>query len=107
MLRCLKPGCPGLCGTRTRPSCTERRLYYVVLLFLTAAFVVSLGMGMKWVNESGGDSGGSPEAAPVAGAQTFELVSQAANDGGKRVFGHPDRKPAFLADAPVQVPQQG
>lgn len=107
MFRCLRPGCPGFCGTRTRPSCAERRLYYVVLLLLTAAFVASLGMGVRWVKEPGRSSGETAESAPVARAQTLELMSQAVNDGGKRVRRHGDGNPALLADAAVQVPQQG
>jgi hypothetical protein len=106
MLRCLRPGCPTRCGTRCKPSCADRMLYYALLSLLTVAFLVSLVMGRMWLNEAGRDSGRVSESPPVAAAETLELVSETEDNGRERVLCDPDGKPALLTDAPVQIPQQ-
>ncbi len=107
MFRCRKPGCPSRCGTRIRPSCNERLLCYVLLILLAGAFVWSLGMGLKWAKEAGWGSGTASEAEPVARAEMPKLVRQAVDHGVERSLGDGHGNPAFLADAAVQVAQQG
>lgn len=87
--RCREPGCPSDCGTRTRPSCTDRLLYYALLIFLAAAFVLSVAMGMRWAGETG--SGGVPEAPPIARAEQPELAAEPLNHGAQGVRGHRHR----------------
>jgi hypothetical protein len=106
MLRCLKPGCPTGCGTRRMPSCADRVLCHRLLFLLTAAFLVSLGMGLMWLNEAARDSGRVPESPPVATPETLELVSETKDNGHERILSDRDGAPAFSNDAPVQIPKQ-
>ncbi len=105
MLRCLRSGCPTRCGTRRKPSCADRMLHFALLSLLTLAFLISLAMGLISLHRAAGRSGRVPESAPVAAAETLELVGEAQDDGRERILRDFDGKPKLLADAPVQIPE--
>ena len=46
MLPCIKPGCPGDCGTRKRPDCGVRVISWVLFLMLAAVLGGSLIEGL-------------------------------------------------------------
>lgn len=104
MFRCMKPGCPVLCGTRTRPSCMDRLWHRAELLLLTAAFLVSAAMGAHWFHRRAALDLAEP--APVPAPQKPELVGKSQDDAGQRVLGHPDGEPAIPRDAGIKVPKQ-
>lgn len=104
MFRCMKPGCPVLCGTRTRPSCMDRLWHRAALLLLTSAFLVSAAMGAHWFHRRAELRPAEP--APVAAPQKPELVSKSQDDARERVLGHPDGEPTIPRDARIQVPEQ-
>lgn len=106
MLRCMRPGCPTACGTRRKPSCVDRMLHYGLLVLLTAAFLISLGIGVISLGRVADQSGRVRESTPIAAPKVFELSSEAVDDGRKRIWSYRDGKAAFLTDAFVQVSQQ-
>ncbi|GEM_PF-3659580 len=87
MLRCLRPGCPTNCGTRRKPSCADRVLQYALLSLLALAFLISMMMGLISLWEAASDSGWVSEAAPVAAAETLELMSETGDDGREWILG--------------------
>lgn len=105
MLRCLRPGCPTHCGTRHNPSCADRMLHHALLLLLTIAFLISLAMGLISLSRAAGPSGRVPESAPVAAAETLELLGETQDDGRERILRDCDGKSKLLADASVQIPE--
>lgn len=105
MFRCLRPGCPTDCGTRRKPSCADRVLWYAVMSLLAAALLVSLGMGMRWLSQEARDSGRALEAAPIAVSETLELAGETEDDRRKGILGDGNGKPNLLDDSPVQVPE--
>lgn len=52
MFRCSRQGCPYACGSRHRPSCLERTLYYALYVLLIGVFLFSLGTGLVRLNNS-------------------------------------------------------
>lgn len=56
MLRCLRPGCPTRCGTRRKPSCTDRLLHHGLLTLLAVAFLTSLAVGLMSLTKAVGGS---------------------------------------------------
>ena len=76
MFWCLRPGCPRHCGTRRHPGCADRMMYRALFLLLTFALLVSLGMGLKWLDGAAG-SRPVPESPPLGSPQILELVGEA------------------------------
>lgn len=49
MRRCRKTGCPTLCGTRRKPSCADRMVYYALLVLFFCTVLVSTVSGISSV----------------------------------------------------------
>jgi hypothetical protein len=47
MKHCLQSGCPWECGTYRSPSCSDRFLYYALLIAFVSALLASLGAGIS------------------------------------------------------------
>jgi len=47
MRRCREAGCPTLCGTRRKPSCADRMVYYALLVLFFCTVLVSTVSGIS------------------------------------------------------------
>lgn len=76
MFRCLRPGCPIYCGTRSRPSCRDRGLSLALLLLLALVLIASLRVGVKSLYRGAHGSGIVSEPVPVPPPHVAELAGQ-------------------------------
>jgi hypothetical protein len=81
-------------------------LHYGLLVLLTAAVLISLGIGVISLRRVANQSGRVRESTPIAVPEALELSSEAVDDGRKRIWSNRDGKTAFLTDEFVQVSQQ-
>jgi len=77
MFRCLRPGCPTDCGTRSRPSCRDKAISLALVLVLMLVLFASLMAGVKSLHWDASSSGIVSEPIPVPTSQVAELASQA------------------------------
>ena len=62
MRRCRKTGCPTLCGTRRKPSCADRMVYYALLVLFFCTVLVSTMSGISSVTKQVGITAPDMEA---------------------------------------------
>lgn len=106
MFRCLRPGCPTGCGTRSRPSCRDKSLSLALMLLLALVLFASLRAGVKSLDSGASNSGVVAEPVPVPASQVAELASQAEDNRRQGGLGDADGQSELFTDVPVQVPKE-
>lgn len=76
MRRCLKPGCPALCGTRRKPRCADRLLYYVLLVFLMCTVLASTVSGLGSAAKRSRTPAAVTERPPAVTARILDITHE-------------------------------